>query len=125
MNINESDLQSKGFVRGPDGEWHKAKSNKVGAEGLPASQPESVKRLALVRRVPREEKSGPCFMVRFIAYAVRPCDWDGYHIKPIQDLLCHAGLLPGDAWHQLEGSVSSRKVHSPEEERLEILITPL
>lgn len=54
---------------------------------------------------------------------MRPCDWDGYSIKELQDCLVHAGLLDGDEWFCLEGSVVSEKAHSREEERTEIEIT--
>ncbi len=96
--------------------------NQVGATGLHPVEPEPVKRRSLVRRVPRKEACGPRFEIVFTIYAVRPCDWDGWHIKPTQDLLAAIGLLPGDAWHQLEGRVRSRKVHTAEEERTEIII---
>ena len=55
--------------------------------------------------------------IRFTVYAVRPADWDGWNIKPLQDGFRHAQLLVGDDWHQLQGEVRSEKVHSIEEER--------
>jgi hypothetical protein len=94
-------------------------------ESLRPVEPEPVKRRALVRRVPREEKSGPRFEIVFTIYARRPCDWDGYHVKPLQDMLIHAGYLPGDSWHELEGRIRSRRVQTVEEERTEVEIIPL
>ncbi len=99
--------------------------NQVGSTGLHSVEPEPVKRRSLVRRVPRKETCGPRFEIVFTIYAVRPCDWDGHHIKPIQDLLTVVGLLPGDAWHQLEGRVISRKVQTQEQEKTEIEIVRL
>jgi len=92
-------------------------SGAPGPEPLRPGEPEPVKRRALVSRVPREEKSGPRFEVCFTVFSVRPCDWDGYHIKPLLDMVVHAGILPGDAWHQLDGRVRSRKVSTAEEEK--------
>ncbi len=88
-------------------------------------EPEPVKRRALVRRVPREKTSGPRFAITFTVFAVRPCDWDGWHIKPLLDMVVNAGIIPGDTWYQLEGSVRSFKVYSEEEERTEIEIVRL
>ena len=39
-------------------------------------------------------------------------------------MLVKAGCLDGDEWNVLQGEVISEKVHTPEEERTEILITP-
>lgn len=71
---------------------------------------------------------GTCnrFGIRFVVYAVRPADWDGWHVKELQDLLIEAGLIPDDSWkHIEEGSIATRKVHKASEERTEITITPL
>ena len=61
--------------------------------------------------------------IRFIIRSRRPADWDGYHIKELQDLLVHACVLPSDAWDLLKGGVTSEKVHTPEEEGTLIEIT--
>lgn len=66
------------------------------------------------------------FGIRFVVYAVRPADWDGWHVKELQDVLIEAGLIPDDSWKVIEeGSVATRKVHKAAEERTEIIITPL
>ena len=91
-------------------------------EPLRPGEPEPVKRRTLVRRIPREEKSGPRFDIVFTVYAVRPCDFDGWHIKPAIDMLVRAKIIPGDAWNQLQGSIRSRRVQTVEEERTEIEI---
>ena len=68
----------------------------------------------------------PRFAIQFIIYAVRPADWDGWHIKELQDALVACRVLPDDSWkHIEEGSVATRKVHKASEERTEIRITPL
>jgi Holliday junction resolvase RusA-like endonuclease len=54
---------------------------------------------------------------------VRPLDWDNYRLKDLQDCLVHAGLLAGDEWNILEGSVVSCKAHTKAEEKTEIEIT--
>lgn len=61
--------------------------------------------------------------IRFRVFSTRPCDWDNYSVKEIQDGLLKAGLLDSDDWDQLQGSVISEKVHSKEEERTVIEIT--
>ncbi len=88
-------------------------------------EPEPVKRKPLVRRIPRKETSGPRFEIIFNIYAVRPCDFDGWHVKPLLDMVVHAGIIPGDSWDQLEGSIRSRKVSTKEQERTEIDIVRL
>ena len=55
-------------------------------------------------------------------FSVRPADADNHHIKGIIDGLVHAGLLDGDAWHQVAVLKISHKVHSKEQERTEIKI---
>lgn len=86
---------------------------------------EPVKRSALVGGVPREVPGRIRSRIRFTVYAVRPCDWDGYSIKPLQDCLVRASILHGDDWDLLQGEVISEKVHSKEEERTEITITAM
>lgn len=80
----------------------------------------------LVSPAPREAagSNGPAirFRIRFTVFAVRPCDWDGWHVKELQDLLVHAGILGGDEWNKLQGEVVSEKVHSKEQERTVIEI---
>jgi len=125
MKFTEQDLKDA-FARNR----HLAQRNPK-ISGAPCSEPlravesEPTKRRSLVRRVPRKETSGPRFEIMFTVYARRPCDWDGYHIKPLQDLLIQSGQLPGDAWHELEGCVRSRRVQTKEEERTEVEITQL
>jgi hypothetical protein len=62
--------------------------------------------------------------IRFVVYAVRPADWDGWHVKELQDLLVKAGCLDGDDWDILQGEVISEKVHSKVEEKTVVTITP-
>lgn len=103
-----------------------AKRNPSGDTGVCAAVEKPVKGKPLERIAPRKSKSGDSsvgrFAICFIVYAVRPCDYDGYHIKELQDLLVHAGILPDDNWRVLEGKVISQKAHSPEEERTEVFI---
>ena len=82
---------------------------------------------ALVSPLPRKAKSSPsplkCF-IWFRVFSTRPADWDGYHIKELQDCLVHAGLLDGDGWDQLHGQVTSHKVHTKAEEQtiIEVIV---
>lgn len=77
------------------------------------------------RRIRREETRRLRARIIFRIYSVRPADWDGYHVKPIQDCLGHAALLDGDDWNLLQGEVISDKVHTKSEERTEIEIWPV
>lgn len=99
-----------------------------------SSEPKPVEGNTLVGTVPRKAKSrnrAPVSpepksrqRIKFTVYAVRPCDWDGYHIKELQDMLIHAGILDSDDWASLRGEVISEKVYSKEEEMtvIEILL---
>lgn len=94
---------------------------------LPAEQPKPAQGQPLERPAPRKKprRTGTArrARIRFTFYAVRPCDYDGYTVKELQDLCCYAGLLDGDKWDQLEcDGIRSEKVHSKEEERTEIVI---
>ena len=70
----------------------------------------------------RKAKGCHRFKIRFIVYNRYPCDWDAYHIKELQDLLVHAGVLPDDDWLTLEGEVVSRKAKDQTEEKTVIEI---
>ncbi len=65
------------------------------------------------------------FEIVFHVFSRRPCDWDGYDIKALQDFLVHAGILPDDGWNTISGRVNSCKATTEEEEKTIIEITPL
>ncbi len=94
------------------------------AQRLPASNPKPAKGVALERPVPREAQGAGRARIVFRIFSRRPCDWDGYSIKELQDCLVHAGILEGDEWNRLEGCVISEKVLTLAEERTEIEIIP-
>jgi hypothetical protein len=98
-------------------------------QGLCAPEPKQPQGPALERRAPRKSKGSQGdpekseqHTIIFRVYALRPCDWDNYRIKYLQDWLIHLGIIPGDAWNQLKGEVQSFKVNSKDEERTEVLI---
>jgi hypothetical protein len=62
------------------------------------------------------------FEITFTIYAVRPCDYDGYDIKSIQDSLVRAKIIPDDKWSVLSGRIVSRKARTKAEEKTEIKI---
>lgn len=64
------------------------------------------------------------FEIRFVVYSQRPCDYDGYDIKALQDWLVKAGIIPDDGWKALFGGCRSEKVSTQGEERTEIEIRP-
>lgn len=91
-------------------------------EGIRSGDTKRPEGHALERTVQREETRRRRATIRITVYAVRPADWDGWHVKELQDCLIHAGILDGDDWDLLEGHVTSEKVHSLAEERTEITI---
>jgi hypothetical protein len=90
-------------------------------------QPESDERLSLDAGAQGEETrwyaSARRFEIVFTVYSQRPCDWDGWDIKALQDFLCKAGILPDDGWKTLSGRVVSEKVATEGEEKTVITIT--
>lgn len=115
--------------------WSKEdyESYKSRRSGIRASDQKPVEGVPLVSPVPRKTKGGnsppistkPTIRkrIKFTVYSIRPCDWDGFHVKELQDLLVHAGIMDSDDWSSLQGEVISEKVHSKEEERTLIEIT--
>lgn len=91
-------------------------------EGLRPGDAQRTEGHALERPVPREEKGRVRAAIHFRIFSRHPADWDAYHIKELQDSLCHAGILDGDDWDLLEGQVTSEKVHTKAEEKTEITI---
>ena len=106
-----------------------ARLNQDCASGICAAQPKPVERNPLDSALPRKDqgRSGvvQLFRITFTIYARRPCDWDGYHVKELQDMLIRASILLADDWCFLQGEVVSKKVHTKKEERTEIVITPV
>lgn len=107
------------------------RANSAGGAPLCADNPQPTQGDALVSPAPRKGKGRKGAVlgapirrsITFRVYAVRPADWDGYSIKELQDMLVHAGILDGDAWHSLQGTVISTKVYEKEQERTVIEIT--
>ena len=56
------------------------------------------------------------FKIIFRVRSCRPCDWDNYRCKELQDLLVHASVLPDDKWSVLQGEVIPEKVATRAEE---------
>ncbi len=106
------------------------KFNAGNIQNNPSRLPSAVKKRpqgnALVSALPGEVESGfrppRRAKILFRVFACRPADWDGYHIKELQDVLVKAGILDGDDWDLLEGQIVSEKVRSEAEERTEIEI---
>lgn len=102
-----------------------------GNPGLPALYPQSTQGDALVSAAPRKGKgrkgtvrdTSKRRLIVFRVFSVRPADWDAYSIKELQDCLVHAGILDGDDWNLLHGTVISEKAHSKEEEMTIVEIT--
>lgn len=90
------------------------------ASRLHPRQPKQDEGPTLVKGISRKSPSLPRSQIRFVVYAVRPCDWDGWHVKPLQDMLLHADFLGSDDWNELYGTVRSEKAFTKEEERTEI-----
>ncbi len=101
------------------------KRSGIPSPGLPSPFKEPAQGDALERVSPREAESSPRFKIEFHVYACRPCDYDGYHIKELQDLVVQSGILPSDDYRTLRGEVIPHKVHTEEEEETRILIFEL
>lgn len=90
------------------------------APRLPTVHAEPVKGKPLDCQVSGEAAGRARVKIRFSFYSRRPCDWDAYSVKELQDLLVHAGILDSDQWDSLQGEIISEKVQQKEEERTEI-----
>lgn len=95
--------------------------------GIRAVQSKPVKRLPLDNIDARKKESwydaAGSLEIVFIVHSVRPCDWDGYDIKALQDFLITAGIIPDDGWKTLSGRVVSRKAATKADEKTEIILS--
>jgi len=96
------------------------------SKGLCAVQSKSTERLPLEAVNEREEACwyAPAsrFEITFTVYSVRPCDYDGYDIKALQDFCVTAGIIPDDNWRILSGRIVSCKAATKEQEKTVIEI---
>ena len=96
---------------------------------IPAPVAQSHSRPALVSPAPREAPSSPRALQRatitYIVRAQRPCDYDNWCIKFLQDCLIASGILDDDNWQVLQGTVVSEKCASAEEEGVTVIIETL
>lgn len=124
--MNESQLKQLGYVKGDDGEWRKTRNR---LEELSAAFSEQLARKPLDKVAKGEAKGGDGYLQRysitFRIFATKPCDWDNWHIKEIQDLVVQSGILPDDNYRILEGRVISVKVGTKAEEKTVIEIVAL
>jgi hypothetical protein len=97
--------------------------------GIRPLQPQSDERVSLDAAAQGEEArwyaSARRFEIVFTVYSRRPCDWDGYDIKALQDFLIKAGVIPDDGWATLSGRVVSCKAATEAEEKTVIEISPV
>lgn len=102
------------------------KRNKAGPAGLRTDERERAQGGALERKTPRKTPGGAgaesCYSITFIVRSRRPMDWDNIRVKDLQDCIVEAGLLPGDGWRVLQGSVISLKADTKKEESTEVII---
>ena len=116
-------LRKDGWHQAGDGSWSKTAVRPVPQE-LSAVEPERPAGPALVETAPGKtpghegahSKPAPVLEIQFVLFARRPLDWDNYSLKQLQDCLVEVGILAGDGYDQLQGSVRSIKVRSIEEE---------
>ena len=99
------------------------------AAGVCSQEPERAERMPLVSVASGKETGSDCtpqrYRITFRIFSVRPCDYDNYRCKELQDLVVKSGIIPDDNWRVLEGCVISRKAKSKAEERTIIEIDPL
>ncbi|MES2367174.1 MAG: hypothetical protein V4563_14955 [Pseudomonadota bacterium] len=63
--------------------------------------------------------------ITYIVRAVRPCDFDNWNIKFLQDCLVAAGILDDDNWQILSGQIISEKAATKEDEGVTVIIESL
>jgi hypothetical protein len=65
--------------------------------------------------------------VLFEIFSCQPMDWDNasFSVKPLQDAMKAAGLIPDDDWRTLEGRAVATKCATRAEERVEVLLERL
>jgi hypothetical protein len=101
----------------------------AGAQRLRADEPQQSQGRALVSDAPGEDAGRKIpsgrYRIRFVVYSTRPCDWDNYRTKALQDCVVAAGFIPDDGWRTLEGEVVTRKAKTKIEERTVIEIWKL
>lgn len=118
--------------RFPNASQSTIRANLSDNSGLRPVEPKHAQRKTLVDPSPGEKTGGAGvgerspvanrFRVTYRVFSTRPCDFDNYHIKELQDLLVRAGMLPGDDWRTLQGEIVSYKAESKKHERTEITI---
>lgn len=89
----------------------------AGDTGLRSSKPEQSEGVPLVGAVEGKSKSRIRASIRFTVHSKRPLDWDNYRFKELQDLLAKVGILDGDEWDILSGTVISKKIHKEDQEK--------
>lgn len=113
-------------VRRRNPELFRAGTNPSVPQRPRAAEPQCGEGLPLVEAASREASGGNGiagrFGIRFTIYSTRPCDWDNYFVKYLQDCCIEAGIIPGDDWRTLEGQVITRKCRTEIEERTVIEI---
>jgi len=93
---------------------------------IPAAVAEPHPRPALVAPAYGEAPGLTCPLQRatitYVVRAQRPCDYDNWCIKFLQDCLIAAGILDDDNWQVLQGTVVSEKCANAEEEGVTVII---
>jgi hypothetical protein len=96
---------------------------------IPAAVAEPHPRPALVapahRETPSCARAPQRTTITYIVRAQRPCDYDNWCIKFLQDCLIASGILDDDNWKVLQGTVISEKCATAEEEGTTIVIEQL
>lgn len=83
------------------------------------------KRQALVIPTQGKGKSEERFEIVFEIYSTRPCDWDNYSTKELQDCIVEEGILPDDNWKILQGRVIPKKALTKKDEATIVYIERL
>lgn len=82
-------------------------------------------RKALVIPSQGKGKSEDRFEIVFEIYSARPCDWDNYSTKELQDCIVEEGILPDDNWKILQGKVITKKALTKKDEQTIVYVTKL
>ncbi len=123
MNLNEQFLQSKGFVRGPDGEWRKPKRQAGGVSSSP--EPKQIVRDESLATAQRAQSNSFRYAVCIASYRHRLIDPDNLCGKYFVDCLRYAGVIPDDTAAIVDYSIKQFKVKAKKEQRTVIIVTPI
>lgn len=96
--------------------------NSPEASRLCSTIKECDKRQTLELPTQGKRESEDRFEIVFEIYSTRPCDFDNYSTKELQDCIVEEGILPDDNWKVLQGKIISKKALTKKDQRTIVYI---